>query len=500
MKKGLIYTMVAASLFTVSCGDDFLEPIRDTSVLTNVDLTNAAELNPSIVEGTLDGIGSYLIEPRGVFGTAGNQHHDIGQKGADIFLDMLSGDMALSANGYGWYQNTANLVTTVDYTRTENRMLWQFYYKVVSSANEVITSVGGNDAVPTNQEIKYVLGQAKAYRAYAYFYLTQIFQRGYDANQEILPYTDGDEVIASKVPASKIYDLIISDLTQSRQLLEGFERTSKQKIDKTVATGILAYTYAAMGDYTNAKIFADEIVNSGAYPLTTKGQLAFPGNGSGFNDVNTQSWIWGYDLTADLGHQLIDWWGQVDYFTYSYAFAGDRKSIDTGLFALIPANDVRKTQFGTTGTTALMPINKFFDPGRTPGGQQTITTDLIFMRVEEFYLLSAEAAAKSGNEAAAKTTLKALLESRLGSAANAAAYVDPLSGTALVNAIYLQTRIEMWGEGKSYLAMKRNQATSTRGTNHVFRAGESFSYNSDELSYQIPKFEMDNNPSITSQN
>ena len=501
MKKGLIYTMVAASLFTVSCGDDFLEPTRNTSVLTSADLAAAAENNPALIAGTLDGIGSFLIEPRGTLGVANNQHHDFGQKGVDIFLDMLSGDMALSANGYGWYQNTANLVSTVDYTRTENRMIWQYYYKVISAANEVITTVGGNDATPESAEIKHILGQAKAYRAYGYFYLAQIFQRGYDPSQEILPYSDIDEIVAAKVPASKIYGLIVSDLTQAIQLLDDYDRLgNKSKINKSVAQGLLAYTYAAMGDYANAKIQSDEIVNSGAYPMTTKGQLAFPGNGSGFNDVNTQSWMWGYDITAAMGHQLIDWWGQVDWFTYSYANAGDRKSIDTGLYAAIPANDVRKTQFGTSGTTSLMPINKFFDPGRTPGGQQTITTDLVFMRVEEFYLLSAESAAKSGNEAAAKTTLKTLLESRLGSAANAAAYVDALSGQALVDAIYLQTRIEMWGEGKSYLALKRNQATSTRGTNHVFRAGESFSYNSDELSYQIPKFEMDNNPSITTQN
>lgn len=500
MKKGIIYTLVAASLFTVSCGDDFLEPIRNTNVLTNEDITDASEFNPEILEGTLDGIGSFLIEPMGTLGTANNQHYDIGQKGIDIFLDMLSGDMALAGNAYGWYQRTANLEATIDYTQPENRLAWQYYYKVISLANDVIESLGGNDANPESVELRYILGQAKAYRAYGYFYLAQIFQRGYDANQEILPYSDLDEVISSKVPASKIYGLIVSDLTQAVQLLDGYERPQKSKINKAVAQGFLAYTYAAMGDYANAKTVADEIVNSAAYPLTTTGQLAFPGSGSGFNDVNTQSWMWGYDLTADMAHQLVDWWGQVDYFTYSYASAGDLKAIDNGLFASIPANDVRKSQFGTSGVTLLLPINKFFDPARTPAAQQTITTDLVFMRVEEFYLLSAESAAKSGNEAAAKSTLKVLLASRLGGAAAAAAYVDPLSGPALVNAIYLQTRIEMWGEGKSYLALKRNQGVAKRGTNHVFRSGESFNYNADELSFQIPKREMDNNADITSQN
>lgn len=498
MKKSLIYSVIAISLLSAGCSEDFLNPVRDTSVITTEDVAQYAANNPALVDGTLNGIGSFIIQPTGVTGT---QHYDLGQKGVDIFLDILSSDMALSSNTYGWYQNTSNLVATVDFTRAENRIIWEYYYKVVGIANTVILSLGGNDANPTVASARHSLGQAKAYRAYAYFYLAQVFQRSYDPAQEILPYYDGVTVNTAKVPASQIYDLIISDLTQSITLLDDYSRPSKDKMDKYIAKGLLAYTYAAMGNNAQAKVLADDIVNNSGYPLTTRGQLAFPGAGSGFNDVNTASWMWGYDLTTDLGHQLLDWWGQIDYFTYSYAWAGDRKSIDTNLLAGIPTGDIRRTQFGTTGTTNRMPINKFFDPARTAGGQQTITTDLILMRIEEFYLLSAEASAKTGDEATAKNRLKALLTIRFaGGAAAADAYVDPLSGQALKDAIYLNTRIEMWGEGKTYLALKRNQATVTRGTNHVFRAGQSFLYSIDEMSFQIPQSEINNNPSITTQN
>jgi starch-binding outer membrane protein, SusD/RagB family len=498
MKRRFIYFLVATSLVTAGCSSDFLDPVRNTSVLTSEDVANNVDVNPALVEGSLNGIGSLLIEPAGI---TGSRHYDLGQKGVDIWLDILSGDMALSANSYGWYQNTANLVATVDFSREENSIIWRFYYKVVNLSNNVIASFGGNDAEPTTAEARYLLGQAKAYRAYAYFYLAQIFQRAYDPSQPILPYNDGETAIAAKVPASQIYDLIESDLQHSIQLLDGFMPSSKQQINQNIAKGLLAYTYAAMGNYTDARVLADEIIDSGDYSLTTTGQLAFPGSGSGFNDVNTPSWMWGYDITTEMGHQLLNWWGQVDYFTYSYQWAGDRKTIDTNLLALIPANDVRRSQFGTSGTTNRMPINKFYDPGRTAGGQQIITTDYIFMRVDEFYLLSAEAAAKSGDDAGAKARLKQLLTSRFtGGASEADAYVDPLSGDALKQAIYNQTRIELWGEGKSYLALKRNQATVTRGTSHVFRAGQSFAYDIDEMSFQIPQLEMDNNPSITGQN
>lgn len=492
--KSLIYSMVLASTMFVGCSEDFLDPDRQTNIITSEELSEYSVVNPDLILGTLDGIGSFTIEP---FGITSNQHFDFGQKGVDIWLDMVSGDMALSANSYNWYAATSNLVSTTDYTRVENRIIWAYYYKIINSANLVINSVGGNNAEPETETIARILGQAKAYRAYAYFYLTQIFQRAYDPDQPILPYYDGDVTEIAKVPASQIYDLIISDLTESIQFLDGYSREYKHQIDKTVAQGLLAYTYAAMGEYAQAKTYADAVIASG-YPLTTTGQLAYPGTGSGFNNVNTPSWIWGYDITADMGQQLINWWGQIDYFTYSYASAGDRKSMDNLLYAQIPANDVRKSQFPTS--YLLMPVNKFFDPNRAPQGQQQITTDLIFMRSDEFYLLSAESAAKTGDEASAKSTLITLLTNRLGGATNATNYVTPLTGQALIDAIYLQTRIELWGEGKTYFAMKRNMATVTRGTNHVFRAGESFLYSSDEMSFQIPVAEMDNNPAINTQN
>lgn len=503
MKKSLLCSLVLAAVLGAGCSQDYLDPVRDTSILTRQDFAENVERNPALLQGTLDGIYSFMVEPEGVLA---DQHMDFGQKGVDIWMDMLSSDMALSASGYGWYDAPANLLSTVDYTQRENRIVWTYYYRVVNLANIVIQSVGGNDVTPANPDTRHIMGQAKALRAYAYFYLTQLFQREYNPSQNILPYYDGVNNIMSKVPASQIYDSIINDLNQAITLLDDYTRDAKHKIDKNVAKGLLAYTYGAMGNYAQVKSITDDIITNGGFPLTTAQQLVFTGAttsaGAGFNDVNTPSWMWGYDITIEMGQDLISWWGQMDIFTYSYAWAGDRKAIDNGLFAQIPATDRRKGQFVTNNATyALQPGYKFFAPARTLGGQRNITTDYLFMRVDEFYLLNAEAAAKTGDEAGAKSRLVQLLTSRFTGGATAAnAYVTPLTGTALLNAIYLQTRIELWGEGKSYLAMKRNQATVTRGTNHVFRAGQSFNYNSDELSFQIPQVEMNNNLLITEQN
>src|SRR5690606_20094849 len=112
------------------------------------------------------------------------------------------------------------------------------------------------------------------------------------------------------------------------------------------------------------------------------------------------------------------------------------------------------------------------------------------MRVDEMYLLNAEANAKLDQDDVARDRLKELLVERITDFS----YVDALSGQALEDEIYLQTRIELWGEGKSFLAAKRNKSTVTRGDNHLFFPGESFSYDSDELTFPIPQAEVLNNP------
>ena len=416
-----------------------------------------------------------------------SDHNHFAQKSIDIFSDIISCDMALSGSAYGWYINSANLISTIGVDHADNNYLYNYYMEIIHVVNPLITALTPFGSVPTNDEDRWLLGQAQALRGYAYFYLTQLFQEKFNPDEEILPLQIGTEYDYSPDPTGDIYSQIISDLNSGVNLLNNYTSPDKLHINKTIAQGLLAYTHAAMGNYAEAKPLADAVIASG-YPLTTAGALAYPGAGSGFNDVNSPSWIWAFDLTEDLGHQLIDWWGQMDAYTYSYQWAGDYKSIDDALYAQIESDDVRKNQFGT-GTSALQPINKFFDPNRTIGGQYIITTDLLFMRVEEFYLLSAESAAMLGNDAAAKSTMVELLDNRM---ADAAGTVNSLSGTQLQDFIYLQTKIELWGEGKTYLAMKRNQATVTRGTNHVYRAGESFAYDSDELTFDMPSLEDSN--------
>ena len=489
----LILTFTAALVFT-ACSEDYLvaEP---TEVVSSGQIADIVDLKPEALNSLLSGI--YTTMYTAGSGGTDLDHDDFGQKGYDIYTDMISSDMVLAGLNYGWYTRIVNYQTTVNFTDINNYKPWRYYYRIILSSNQIIAAFGGNDFIPESAEAKHIMGQAKALRAYAYFYLAQLYQKEYSADELILPiYTDTKAPNQPKSSAADVYALIIKDLTDSETLLSTFNRENKSSINQSVAQGLLAYAYGAQGNYQKVLEVTNKIIAKNEFPLTTASQLVGKVDSkgklinadSGFNNVATPSWMWGVDLTVANDLDLVSWWGQVDRYTYSYAWAGDPKTMDKKLQDQIKSTDIRKEQFTSSGR----PSFKFFDPNRVIGGQRTVTTDYIYMRIEEMYLLNAEAQAKLGNDSDARTTLKTLLTIRNVDGV----YLNSMSGTTLQKEIYLQTRIEFWGEGKSYLAMKRNKATVTRGSNHLYFAGESFQYNDDKLTFDIPQAEILNNPFI----
>lgn len=510
MRKYLYIMCTAAlTLLASSCSEEFLEK-KPSEQLSSEQIQDAAKKDPSLLNGNIAGLYSTMYNT-GTGGTDLN-HDDFGQKGYDIYSDMLSSDMVLGALNYGWYSTVARMSATQDYTTNPAYQPWRYYYRIIFAANGVIDALGGTDAEQTEDDQRYIMGQAKAMRAYAYFYLAHFYATGYgDGSAKILPlYKDTQVPNQPLSTTEEVYNLIISDLTQAVDYLNGFNSATKDQINVWVAKGLLAYAYAARGttqDLQNVVTLTQDIIDSGKFPLMDQDEVvakfdpatqALLNPEAGFNNVATPSWMWGVDLTLANNLDLVSWWGQMDLFTYSYAWAGDPKVIDNGLYAAIADDDVRKQQFvDIENNENKWPINKFFAQHRSlfvdgdeMGGQRQIIADYVYMRVEEMYLLNAEANAKLGNDVAAKDRLKELLELRVADFS----YVDALAGQALQDEIYLQTRIELWGEGKSYLAMKRNKATITRGPNHLFNAGDSFSYDADELTFPIPQAEVLNNP------
>ena len=493
IKSKLYIPVLAGALALTGCSKEFLET-EPTQFVSADQVAEASETNPSLQNANIAGLYSTMYLT-GTGGTGG--HDDFGQKGYDIYSDMLSGDMVLAGYTYGWYQDIVEYQSTTDYTYQDNYQVWRYYYRIIFGANIVIDGLGGAEAELESDEARAIMGQAKAMRAYAYFYLAQYLAEGYNPTEPILPiYTTVADEAAPLSTTQEVYDLIVSDLTDAIDLLQNFTRTAKNEVDVTVAKGLLAYTYAAMNEYEKVIEVTQDVINTGGYTIMSANEVAYDGtnlDAAGFNDVGNPGWMWGVDQTLDIGLDLVSWWGQMDLFTYSYAWAGDPKEINHTLYDMIPEDDVRKGQFvDAYDDGVLYPINKFYHPDREVAGQRNITTDYVYMRIAEMYLLLAEAAAQVGNEALAKEALKTLLDERVDDSS----YVDALSGQQLADEIYLQTRIELWGEGKVYLAGKRLGKTATLGPNHLTFPGRTVPFNSDEMTFEIPQSERQNNPNI----
>lgn len=495
MKKNVFkFLMVTAVMsMTFSCEKEFLNTAPQGGILTLDQLADAAAVNPEIVIGTMDGVYTTTFVT-GTGGTGG--HDDFGQKGYDIFSDMLSGDMALSLSTYGWYRaSITELQCTQDFTFTDNYQVWRYYYRVIKNSNIVIGTLGGAGSVPTSEVNRHILGQALTMRANSYFYLTQFLSRDYYPDAESLPIYDETTAVGQpKSPLSAVYAFIESDLNAAISLLDGYNRPSKTQVNKPIAQAVLAYVLASKrNSWQEVVDLTSTVMASNGASLMSSAEVT-----GGFNNVATSGWFWGVDLTTDIGLGLVSWWGQMDYFSYSYPAFGDSKSIDENLYNAIPADDARKDQFYTvSGSLFLMPLNKFYDQNRVVAGASgTVTADYVYMRQAEMVLLNAEALARTGQDGPAREMLRSLMDLRVPDTS----YLNALSGAALQDEIYLQTRIELWGEGKAYLALKRNQGTVNRGPNHLSFVGQPMSFDDERLTFEIPEQELQDNIFISEQN
>ncbi|MCW1952932.1 MAG: RagB/SusD family nutrient uptake outer membrane protein [Flavobacteriia bacterium] len=500
--KKLALAGVLVSL--ISCEKDFLETFP-TASLSQEQVTEAAQVNPDVSKATLLGIYENLYR-RGSGGTSSQE--DFGITTQYIQLDMLSADMAHLGKSYNRQTAISELTATQDPDNDYNYRPWRFLYRIINLSNLVIDGAGGNDVVPETASARHTVGQAKALRGYAYFFLAHVFVNDItDMSKEVLPiYTSAEDLDQPKSTLQEVFDVMLKDLTDAETLLEGFQRSAKIEINQDVVRGLLAKTYGVLNNWPKAEEYAAKVVNAGAYPIMTADEVALlPGEAGtvgGFNDINSIPGVmWGIDITpAGQGlASLFSWWGFMDYYSYSYAAVGNRKGMDSDLYANFRDGDIRKNQFNSI----LMPTGKFYYKGAEANGfrpfsgpQSNIDSDSHYMRVAEMYLLHAEAAAENGNDAAARTSLKAVLDLRLDDTS----YIDALSGSALAEEAALQARLELFAEGQSYFIMKRRRETRTRGANWLDNAGESFSHTDERLTYEIPQEEILFNPNLSTQN
>jgi len=260
--------------------------------------------------------------------------------------------------------------------------------------------------------------------------------------------------------------------------------------------GFRARVALLMEDWATAATYANKarqgytLMTGTAYSATTS-----------FSTLGNSEWMWGSLIPASQATIYASFFSHMDIRTGGYAALGGQKKITKALYDQIPATDIRKTVFTVPTPTNLTSTS---DPGYNQKKFQVPTAgswaaDYLYMSVAEMYLIEAEALQRQGNDAGARTVLQTLITTRNPSYSAAA-----FSGTALLNEILLQRRIELWGEGWSLMDIKRLNQGLNRPTgtgNHGAPSYDPGVYTTSPADprflMRIPQRELDSNGSMT---
>ena len=397
---------------------------------------------------------------------------------------------------------------------------WSYYYKWIKSCNEVISMAG---ETPDEKHI-HGAGVAYAMRAMFYIDMARLYaQKPYaaDKDAETVPIVTESSSVASlttnpRATNEQMWAFIISDLDKAEAYLPGYERVDKTLPDLSVAYGLKARAYLEMEDWENAKKYA-KLAQAGYTPLT---QAQYIDWDTGFNTPN-DAWMlcmqYKSDDRAILENDADTSWGsnmciEIDPVGSGCGYAanyGQPFLIDRHLYETIPATDCRKKCYvdfaiddmatKNDKITALSAYSNHPDwllntgnviegynkvgglelKFRTAGGEAGRANQYIgfvvavpLMRVEEMYLIEAEAAGMldQAEGVALLTTFGKMRDDSYAYGQHGSeSYYNDATGQ-FRNEVWWQRRVEFWGEGLATFDIKRLQKGIIRsyaGTNHV---------------------------------
>lgn len=366
------------------------------------------------------------------------------------------------------------------------------YYQFIYSANEVISIASQSESGGV------ALGIAKAFRAMCYLDMARMYdplpakapdRPSYESELEAVkgltvPIVREGATLEQlennpRATREEMFNFILSDLTDAESLLADYQPASKTMPSQAVVYGLLARTYLWLGGfeetyegfvtgteaYKKAAEYARKAINASGCTILTESQWLDPK--TGFNTVNN-AWMWAMIQTTDtVLNNLLSWAAHMSLeAVYGYGY-GAQPGISIFSYERISDTDFRKKSYVTADRSyaAAQPYMSLTEEEfktvapyasykfHTAGGEKSNFTianvvDIPMMRVEEMYLIEAEATAHY-DEATARTLLTSFMAHRNPN------YRIPAATTDLVEEIIFQKRIEFWGEGIIYYDMKR---------------------------------------------
>lgn len=461
------------------------------------------------ITGSMNGNSSYS--------TNSTTPYDFGYTSFFIQRDIIGQDIVVPfITGSEWFTSWYTASGIDSESDTQTNIPWVVYYKWISNCNTVLSLAGEE---PAADQIAGV-GIAHAMRGMYFMDLAQVYStETYTKNPNaltvpiVLETSTSEELAANaRVTWSELMAQVMSDFDKAETELAGYNRPDKTTPDVSVVQGLKARAYLLMGDWQNAKAYAEKAM--AGYTMLNNDELV--DRATGFNSPN-HAWMFCVtykpadyhmivnDVDTGWGSQMINE-GAGHGCGYSANYVG-AKRIDKHLYETIPATDARKMHWvdfeldnmasadeineallDYTGKTAKGAIALAWEGwyagtvGGTPVKFRPKDADydnqyngflvsVPLMRVEEMMLIQAEAAGRM-NEAQGKELLTAFALKRDANYEYGMHAIDNNYGGGLnefMRELHWQRRVELWGEGFATFDAKRFGTDMIRnypGTNH----------------------------------
>ena len=367
------------------------------------------------------------------------------------------------------------------------RFAWENLYKIISSANLVIVNINRISEDPNRDRIE---GEAKFLRAWAYFNLVQFFG---DVPLTLEPINDPSNFQPTRTAQPEVYELIISDL-QAAESLMGDDAPQPSRVTKWVAKAYLAKVYLTMaGNPNNIDTFngtntyelalekAREVINSNKFSIDVSYKDVFLSNG----DPET---IWEIRSPDLPNYNHYNFLSQAIFTpTSDFINSFDPTDIRGSRWGIRTSYDYN----GTTYTFPLPTYMKFVDTVQYAKGQQFQSALAVtVIRLADVYLMASEAdnEVNNGPSAEAYNWIN-LVRDRAG-----ISDLVNLSESDFREAVFLERRKELYGEGFSWFDLKRrNKFNLLNNTGRPFVTPIDVHLNY----YPIYNAETINNPNVT---
>jgi hypothetical protein len=457
-KLKLTYNFISLSLLCLlldGC-DSFVEVELPTSQLTGntiFDDKNTANAALANIYAQIRDNGLMTGKSNGISNLLGNYTDELTFYGAD-------GNSAKD-----FYNNT------VIPSNTTVTGWWNNSYKQIYAANAIIEGVSNTTKLAESDKNQ-LLGEALFIRALLHFYLINLF----DNIPYITTTSYQTNAIVSRKPVHEVYADIITDLQKAITLLpDNYISAGRVRPNNSTATALLARIYLYNNHWDSAEQTATLVIkNTNLYPLENNIDKVFL--------KESTSTIWQL-IPSTAGKNTDE--GTVFIFNSG---PPTLVTLRNDLVTAFTTDDLRRTHWIkaiSSSTSTWYHVNKYKQ--RIPSGISLEYS--IVLRIEEQYLIRAEARAQLNKLAEAKKDLNKIR--------NRAGLQNTTANTAeeVIEAILNERKLEFFTEqGHRFFDLKRT------GNLDNILSGKKSGWNTTDRLFPIPDSELRVNPNLLPQN